>query len=77
MTDNREIYESLVNRFNKEARTHIRLSESVKNVILPKVDIEGQTIRFNDRLETMMMLFILAFYWFVRNPDSIMRLFGL
>ena len=59
MTDNRVIYESLVERFNKEAGTHIRLAESVKNVILPKVDIEGQTIRFNDRLETMMMLFIL------------------
>ena len=25
----------------------------------------------------LMMLFILAFYWFVKNPDSIMRLFGL
>lgn len=59
MTDNRAIYESLVDRFNREAGTHIRLAESVKNVILPLVDIEGQTIRFNDRLETMMMLFIL------------------
>lgn len=57
MNKNREFYEHIIGLFNKELGTHISLKRGVSNVVMPCVDIQEQSIRFNDRLETLMMLF--------------------
>lgn len=51
------IYVIIVNSLNERWKLQIKLQPSSASIILPQADLQGQIVRFNPKIETLMALF--------------------